>query len=431
MTLLASSSAALKSRFVSKPGSAAAGRSEDELLEAAALHLALLAVPGIGTVAAVKLLEARGGIGNVAAADDEIGAAVRRHAGAARAAVGRAVTLSIGVVPFEHPAYPPALLQNVAGPPPVLFVEGALPPTFDVPASELRSCAVVGTRRASRYSLDLATALGRALVSHEIVVVSGLAMGVDAAAHQGALAGAGTKLASAGTTAPGPATIAVLGGGHSHLHPAVHANLARRIVAQGGAVLSEWPPDTPPARHHFLRRNRIISALARCVVIVEAGRRSGALNTASHAMAQTRHLLVVPGRPDDPRYAGNLGLLRDGADLLVDISQVLLAFGIVDEDPANRVTSTGARVAIPWSSPLPSIELGPLAESVRQLLSVATDVSLDGLLAGLGDGVNFIPTITSTAAELTALLTAMELAGEVEQTPSGRYRLQRLSAVGA
>src|SRR5690606_11323346 len=104
--------------------------------------------------------------------------------------------------------------------------------------------------------------------------------------------------------------------GHAHLHPASHSQLAERIIAQGGALISEWPPDTPPAKHNFLRRNRIISALARCVLVVEAGRRSGALSTAAHALSQERQLLVVPGRPDDPRYTGNIGLLRDGAGVL-------------------------------------------------------------------------------------------------------------------
>lgn len=431
MVLLAPSSDHLKARLIAKPGPSRANRSAEDLLEAAALHLALLAVPGIGTVKAVALLEARGGIQGVATADDEVGAAVRRHAVAARAAVGRAVALDIGVVPFEHPAYPLALLDNVAGPPPVLFVKGSLPPALNTPAGELRSCAIVGTRRASRYSLDLATAVGRELARHGVLVVSGLAVGVDAAAHQGALVGTGTGTASHGGPAPAPATVAVLGGGHAHLHPAAHSSLAGRIVAQGGAVISEWPPDTPPARHHFLRRNRIISALSRCVVVVEAAHRSGALNTASHAIEQGRHLLVVPGRPDDPRYLGNLRLVRDGADVFIEISDALLAFGIVDDRPADRVVRSGARVAIPWSSPLPSIELGPLATSVRRQLNSDSEVSLERLLISLANGDEHVPPLTGTVAELTSLLTAMELTGEVERTSSGRYRLRRISAASS
>lgn len=424
-------------------------RSQDYLLEVAALHLALLAVPGVGTVKAAGLLKDRGGVASVAAADDELGAALRRHASAARAAVGRAADLNLTVLPLEHPDYPPALVGNVSGPPPVLFVQGAVPAALAGSPVELRSCAIVGTRRASRYSLDLAETVGRVLARHGVLVVSGLAVGVDGAAHRGALAGASTGAAQAsGTTVP-PATVAVLGGGHLHLHPASHTRLAERIVDQGGALLSEWPPDAPPARHNFLRRNRIISALARCVLVVEAARRSGALSTASHAVSQGRHLLVVPGRPDDPRYAGNLGLLRDGAGVFFELSDVLLAFGITDGLgdglAEGRAPTTSDRVPIPWTSPLPAFahgrelgpdfesELGPglvaLADTVRSHLESEAEASLDKLLVTIV--ANATHGVTTTPAELTALLTAMELAGEVELTPGGRYRLRRISAGAA
>jgi DNA processing protein len=434
MLFLAPSPSDLKKRFVGNGEPAGVEPSDDALLEAAALHLALLAVPGVGTVGAARLLEARGGIEAVAASDDDVGSALRRSLRSARAVIGRAVARGIDVVPIEHPRYPLALLHNVDGPPLVLFVQGRLPAALDAPAHELRSCSVVGTRRASQYSLDLAAAVAHALVLNQILVVSGLALGVDAAAHQGALDGA--RSAVAGGATPGPATIAVLGGGHFHLHPSGNANLAARIVAQGGALVSEWPPDTPPARHHFLRRNRIISALSRCVLIVEAPRRSGALNTATHAIAQARQVLVVPGRPDDPRYRGNLGLLRDGAGVFTELSDVLLAFGIAADASADaashgEVASTGPRSAIPWSSPLPSIDLGPLAETVRRLLSDEVDVSFDHLLARLAaPGTSLTSSTPSqvSAADLTGYLTALELTGEVERTAGGRYRLRRISA---
>ncbi|HLU83774.1 MAG TPA: DNA-processing protein DprA, partial [Trueperaceae bacterium] len=310
----------------------------------------------------------------------------------------------------------------------VLFVKGTLPAALEASAGELRSCAIVGTRRASRYSLDLAETVGRVLAGSGVLVVSGLALGVDGAAHRGALSGAGSSDTASGGTVAAAATVAVLGGGHAHLHPAMHSNLADQIVAQGGALISEWPPDTAPAKHHFLRRNRIISALARCVLIVEAGERSGALSTAAHALSQGRQLLVVPGRPDDPRYTGNIGLLRDGADVFFELSDVLLPFDLIDKLPARRETSAGGRVSIPWSSPLPAIELGPLAATVRSQLGTESESSLDSLLANLSGASATGRAAAATAAELTALLTAMELAGEVEQTSNGRYRLRRMSA---
>src|SRR5690606_20826988 len=146
-----------------------------------------------------------------------------------------------------------------------------------------------------------------------LVVVSGLAYGIDAAAHRGALEGGAESVEDAArgavgrryrtdARADGPwpgATVAVLGGGHQVLYPASHRSLADAVVRGGGAIVSEWPPHVRARPHHFLRRNRIISALARVVVVVQAGARSGALGTATHAAEQGRAVLVVPAFPND------------------------------------------------------------------------------------------------------------------------------------
>lgn len=401
-------------------------------LEQAALYLALLAIPGVGTAKALTYLQTWGSVRDIADADHPLGHALRSRLGAARATVAAALDAGVSVYPLEHESYPPALKEGeVKGPPLVLFVQGTLPPALSAEVGTLRSCALVGTRRATRYSLELAGDIAAALAQQGVLVVSGLALGVDGAAHEGALAGA------AGTPQPAPATVAVLGGGHRHLHPPQHHDLARRIVEQGGAVISEWPPDSVPARHNFLRRNRVISALAACVVVVEAGRRSGALNTASHALDQGRTVLAVPGRPNDPRYAGTLRLLHEGASMVLDATDVLAQFGIYAPEPAHGASVGGRSLRVPWTSPLPDLPDAGIGTIVRQLLAHTDEASLDVIVAavttgnaGAGDAPSGTvrpagaADVADTAAALTAQLTVMELSGEVERTDTGRYRLR-------
>jgi predicted Rossmann fold nucleotide-binding protein DprA/Smf involved in DNA uptake len=144
-------------------------------------------------------------------------------------------------------------------------------------------------------------------------------------------------------------------------------------------------------------------------------------------------VLAVPGRPDDPRYTGNLALVRDGAGVFTAVSDVLLAFGIVAEasqadKPPRGPTRAGVPVTIPWSSPLPSVGLGPLADLLRRRLDLEAELALDDLLEGMHPKSPGAHGVGVSAAELTALLTAMELTGEVERTVGGRYRLRRVSA---
>lgn len=324
--------------------------------EPAALYLALGAVPGVGPVSAQALLSAFGSPAALlagappaegwdalpmslppplaarlaAALPPEAAAGARAHVGpswhaplvtalrrglpAALGRLERARQLGLQVISRDDSGYPPSLVAGVDAPPNVLFVAGQLPEALSLPSLEVPAIAVVGARGASRYSLSLARELASDLSAAGVTVVSGLALGVDAAAHEGALAGGGA------------ATVAVLGSGHARLHPRNNAALAERIVRSDGAVISEWPPDTDPQRGHFPWRNRIISALSRAVVVVEAAAKSGALSTAGHALAQGRTVLVVPDRPDSVRAAGNLGLLRDGASPLIDASDALALF---------------------------------------------------------------------------------------------------------
>ena len=180
--------------------------------------------------------------------------------------------------------------------------------------------AVVGTRRPAGQGRDLARRIATRLVEAGACVVSGLAVGVDGAAHRAALEAGGE-------------TVAVIGSGPDDPGPLVHRPLARAIV-RSGAVVSELPPGVRATRGTYPRRNRIISALARATIVVEAPARSGALITARHALEQGRPLLVAPGRPLDPAVAGSLALLRESpARPLVGLDEMIVDLGLVGEAP--------------------------------------------------------------------------------------------------
>ena len=188
-------------------------------------------------------------------------------------------------------AYPPGF-GDLADPPPVLYGQGD-PGTLAMP----RRISVVGTRRPSVLGRALAGAIARQLVQLDAVVVSGLAFGIDGAAQ-------------AATVAADGVTVGVIGSGHQRPGPRAHAGLVRDILVRG-AVVGELAPHARPTRGTFPRRNRLLSALAQAVIVVEAPTRSGAVNTAHHALEQGRALFVVPGRPGDRLTAGCLRLLRE------------------------------------------------------------------------------------------------------------------------
>lgn len=206
------------------------------------------------------------------------------------------------VVWLGHPGYPP-LLDAIPDPPPVCWVEGALD-VLRAPA-----VAIVGSRAVAPDTAEAVTAMASDLAAAGLVVVSGLARGVDAAAHRGALATG--------------RTIAVLGSSHDRLYPAEHDALAARIVGGGGALVSEWPPATPALPGHFPARNRIVSGLSRGVVVAEASGQSGALITAAHALSQGREVMAMPGTPWGGRNRGAHGLVKDGAPLVEDAADVV------------------------------------------------------------------------------------------------------------
>ena len=219
--------------------------------------------------------------------------------------LARVEKLGIQIVTLLDPDYPP-LLRAIESPPPVLYIKGEK--TIDT----TRAIAIVGTRRSSHYGRAVAARLAEVLGRYGLVVISGLAVGIDAAAHRGALKA-------------GAQTVAVLGSGFLRPYPASNKQLADQI-GETGTLLSEYPLDTPPAKWTFPQRNRILSGLARGVVVVEAPEHSGALITARLALEQGREVFAVPGNVTSTGSVGTNRLIKDGAKLVETAEDVLSEF---------------------------------------------------------------------------------------------------------
>ena len=211
--------------------------------------------------------------------------------------------LGLSILTPADKAYPSGL-QEIYDPPLVLYVKGTVPATWP------RGVAVVGSRETSHYGLETAKKLGYQLAYAGVPVISGLARGIDTAAHMGALA------------AKGP-TWAALGCGLDKMYPPENDTLAERIVESGGCLMSELPLGTSPDKRTFPMRNRIVSGLSFGVLVIEAGRQSGALITARQALDQGRQVFAVPGRIDNPLAQGCHQLLKDGAKLVEGVEDIL------------------------------------------------------------------------------------------------------------
>ncbi|MEL6891479.1 MAG: DNA-processing protein DprA [Actinomycetota bacterium] len=223
--------------------------------------------------------------------------------------------LDVRVLGPEDPEWPPPLLVD-PDPPPALFVCGRLDTT-------VRRVAVVGTRNPTAGGLEIAARFGHGLASAGVAVVSGLALGIDGAAHRGALAAAEASL------------VAVVANGHDRPYPKRHAALWREVTRHG-AVVSEWPPGTAPEAHRFPRRNRIIAAMSEAVIVVESRERGGSLLTARDAAERGVEVMAVPGAPGARAAAGTNKLVQDGAALVVDVDDVL-TFLQLDHSGAGRL----------------------------------------------------------------------------------------------
>lgn len=208
---------------------------------------------------------------------------------------------------FRDEAEYPALLREISDPPQALFVRGVLKP-------DEKSVAIVGSRRETRYGRTQAFRIARELAENGITVVSGLARGIDTAAHEGALAGGGR-------------TVAVLGNGIDSVYPEENKALAERIVAQGGALISEFPLGAEPLAYHFPIRNRIISGMSAALLLIEGHAKSGTMITAGYAAEQGREVFALPGAVDAPGSAAPLRLLREGAGICTCAQDILVDMG--------------------------------------------------------------------------------------------------------
>lgn len=262
---------------------------------------------------------------------------------------------------FDAPHYP-ALLAELSDAPPLLFVAGE-PALLERP-----QLAMVGSRRASRPGLDSAAVFARSLAGGGFVVTSGLALGIDGAAHLGALA-------------VGGATVAVLGTGLECLYPKRHAGLAGRIVAEGGALVSELPLAAPPHAGNFPRRNRIISGLSLGVLVVEASPSSGSLITARLAAEQGREVFAIPGSIHHPGARGCHQLIREGAQLVETVEDILEALRGWQRLPP-RGTSRQQAIEL-LDDPHPLLALLRAAPQSSEALAVSYGLPLPELLAQL------------------------------------------------
>jgi DNA processing protein len=324
---------------------------------------------------------------------------------AARAELECAARLGVDVLTIEAETYSP-LLRRSADPPPILYVRGRLLP------DDRLAVAVVGARRATPQGALLASGLASALAGRGLTVVSGLARGIDAAAHRGALEAGGR-------------TVAVLGSGIDRIYPDEHRKLAETIARQG-AVVSELPLGSAPFPQNFPERNRIIAWMSWATVVVEAARDSGSLITAGLAADAGRMVMAVPGPPGEPNAAGTNALLRDGAACCRGAEDVL-------EDLAPQIVETAAGIAAARSAAGgatldAAAEAGPPGTAAGNAAAGNAPENaemhriLDALPASRGLGVEELGAASGLPpGRLLALLLDLELAGEVRQLPGRRF----------
>jgi DNA processing protein len=353
--------------------------------------LRLRFAPGVGSVRFARLLEAFGSPQAALAAPEAALAAVRGVGPRAAAAVAagacevdpeeqlrRLERLGGRLLAVAEADYPP-LLREIFAPPPLLFVRGSLEPAAP------GGVAVVGSRRLTPYGRRVAAELGRDLGRAGTSVVSGLARGIDSAAHAAALAARGH-------------TTGVLGCGLDVAYPPENAGLMEEMAA-AGAVVSEFPLGTPPAAANFPVRNRVISGLSRAVVVVEAGLKSGALITARHALDQGREVFAVPGPVGSAASQGCHELIRQGARLLSSAAELA--------EPGALPPGPGPGRAEPEA-----VAAGSLPPDWRKVLEAVSAEAVHVDLVVRESGLK--------PQEVTAILVSLEMEGLVEQRP-GKY----------
>jgi DNA processing protein len=287
------------------------------------------------------------------------------------------------ITTFNDQAYP-ALLREIPDPPPYLYVFGKL-------TGASQNIAVVGSRNATQYGIEATKDLCKALVFHKMAVVSGMARGIDTAAHTGALMGKGT-------------TIAVLGSGFNHIYPAQNRALFHRI-AENGAVISEFCLSAEPDAHHFPQRNRIISGMSLGTVVVEATKKSGSLITARMAADQNREVFAIPGSIQSHKSTGTHTLIKQGAKLVENAMDVLEEFPYL--------------MAAHQTDANPKSQMPTLSNEEQSVVSTleAYPIHIDDI----------IRKTDMAPGALSGVLLQLELMGVVRQTPGKFFCLSKES----
>lgn len=278
----------------------------------------------------------------------------------------------------------PAVLSEIPDPVSILFYRG------DLSCLQKRKIAMVGSRHASYAGLKAAETIARELSSSGIAVISGFANGIDTACHEGCLKG-------------GAPTIAVLGCGLDQSYPAANSGLRKRLLENGGLLISEFSPGQPPLSYHFPYRNRIISGLGDAVILMEARIRSGSLVTVSHALNQGKEVFVYPGDPSSPYSEGNRQLLREGATYFTTARDILADMNWLD-NPPDEVHNSDCSVLSKARTETETAVLNCLLPGPR---------SFDQL----SDACGLPP------AELLSVLTMLQIRGMVESVPGKKYQI--------
>lgn len=253
-----------------------------------------------------------------------------------------------------------------------------------LPEKRITSVAIVGTRKPTPYGKEIGHMLAYELAKRGIAIISGLALGVDAVAHRGALEAGGI-------------TLAVLGNGLDTIYPASHKDLAHQIVEKGGALISEYPPEEPARPYYFLERNRIVSGLSDAIIVIEAAARSGTLNTAAHALEQGKEIFAVPGNITSPLSAGCNTLLKQGAHPVTCVEDILEVIAPTKLD----------------------------VQSVLPLGSNPAEVSVIALLQqGIRNGEELQKASGLAASEFSQTLTMLEINGTIRSLGGNQWMLR-------
>lgn len=281
------------------------------------------------------------------------------------------------ITPGKHKYF--EVLDTISKPPKNIFFIGS------IPVDHKKTVAIVGTRKPTSYGKEVTHTLAYDLAKHGVVIVSGLALGIDGIAHRAALEAKGT-------------TVAVLANSVDYIYPRSHQALADQIIANGGAILSEYEPPTTPRVYQFLARNRIISGLSDAIIITEAAIRSGTLSTATHALEQGKEVFVVPGNITSPLSAGCNALLKQGAHPATCAQDIL--------DVIAPELKQAAQISLPLGQT-------PLETMIINLIQ-----------SGIRDGDELHTRSNTDITEFNQALTIMEINGTVRPLGGNQWTLR-------